>query len=213
MGTCNPKALELMRRSIIPAMSLIAVLGIFASPAMAMNYSPGTYALTVNGMYAGQGNNPFCSNTAAGSCSFIPADFSNNESSESPTFNTFTFSIAAGVTDFFNVSYPYNPSSTANVANPSEELTLQIGSGPRTDYDNTTGFSVAFSGGASSAMAYSVTMGLVNNTDPTNSISLTSADLFSPTPLPATLPLFAGGLGLVGFLTKRRKSARQALAV
>jgi hypothetical protein len=34
----------------------------------------------------------------------------------------------------------------------------------------------------------------------------------SATPLPATLPLFAGGLGLVGFLTKRRKSAKQALA-
>jgi hypothetical protein len=33
-----------------------------------------------------------------------------------------------------------------------------------------------------------------------------------PTPLPATLPLFAGGLGLVGFLTGRRKSAKQALA-
>jgi hypothetical protein len=33
------------------------------------------------------------------------------------------------------------------------------------------------------------------------------------TPLPATLPLFAGGLGLVGYLAKRRKqSAKQALA-
>lgn len=32
------------------------------------------------------------------------------------------------------------------------------------------------------------------------------------TPLPATLPLFAGGLGLVGFLTKRRKGAQQSLA-
>ena len=36
---------------------------------------------------------------------------------------------------------------------------------------------------------------------------------FTATPLPATLPLFAGGLGVVGFLTKRRKSAKQALAV
>jgi len=33
------------------------------------------------------------------------------------------------------------------------------------------------------------------------------------TPLPATLPLFAGGLGFVGYLTRRRKqNARQALA-
>jgi hypothetical protein len=35
----------------------------------------------------------------------------------------------------------------------------------------------------------------------------------SPTPLPAALPLFAGGLGFVGYLTRRRKrSGRQALA-
>ena len=34
----------------------------------------------------------------------------------------------------------------------------------------------------------------------------------SATPLPATLPLFAGGLGFVGFLAKRRKNAKQALA-
>ena len=34
----------------------------------------------------------------------------------------------------------------------------------------------------------------------------------SATPIPGALPLFAGGLGLVGFLTKRRKSAMQALA-
>jgi hypothetical protein len=33
------------------------------------------------------------------------------------------------------------------------------------------------------------------------------------TPLPATLPLFAGGLGFVGYLTRRRKqSAKQVLA-
>ena len=32
------------------------------------------------------------------------------------------------------------------------------------------------------------------------------------TPLPATLPLFAGGLGLLGYLTRRKRSAKQALA-
>jgi hypothetical protein len=37
--------------------------------------------------------------------------------------------------------------------------------------------------------------------------------LFSATPLPTTLPLFAGGLGFVGYLAKRRKqSVKQALA-
>lgn len=40
------------------------------------------------------------------------------------------------------------------------------------------------------------------------------AVLFSPTatPLPATLPLFAGGLGMVGFLTRRKNRNAQALA-
>lgn len=48
-----------------------------------------------------------------------------------------------------------------------------------------------------------------NPTDPNYQV------LFSDTatPLPATLPLFAGGLGFVGYLAKRRKqNARQALA-
>ena len=31
------------------------------------------------------------------------------------------------------------------------------------------------------------------------------------TPLPATLPLFAGGLGLLGYLTRRKRGTRQAL--
>jgi hypothetical protein len=36
----------------------------------------------------------------------------------------------------------------------------------------------------------------------------------TPTPLPATLPLFAGGLGFVGYLAKRRKhNKKQAVAV
>ena len=36
----------------------------------------------------------------------------------------------------------------------------------------------------------------------------------SATPLPATLPLFAGGLGFVGYLTGRKKrKAKQTLAV
>jgi hypothetical protein len=34
----------------------------------------------------------------------------------------------------------------------------------------------------------------------------------SATPLPATLPLFAGGLGFVGYLTRRKKRNAHALA-
>jgi hypothetical protein len=46
---------------------------------------------------------------------------------------------------------------------------------------------------------------------PDNNVSLLSEsgnqDLAFVTPLPATLPLFAGGLGFVGYLTRRRKQA------
>lgn len=34
----------------------------------------------------------------------------------------------------------------------------------------------------------------------------------STTPLPATLPLFAGGLGFLGYLARHRRNAKQALA-
>ena len=34
----------------------------------------------------------------------------------------------------------------------------------------------------------------------------------NPTPLPATLPLFAGGLGFVGYLTRRKKRAQAVTA-
>jgi hypothetical protein len=48
---------------------------------------------------------------------------------------------------------------------------------------------------------------VLGNIFPTNNVIAT-------TPLPATLPLFAGGLGFVGYLARRRRqSARQALAV
>lgn len=43
-------------------------------------------------------------------------------------------------------------------------------------------------------------------------LTYTYGPAVSATPLPATLPLFASGLGFVGYLTKRRKSAKQALA-
>jgi hypothetical protein len=38
------------------------------------------------------------------------------------------------------------------------------------------------------------------------------ADILSQTPLPATLPLFAGGLGFVGYLTRRKKRAHAIAA-
>ena len=42
-----------------------------------------------------------------------------------------------------------------------------------------------------------------------------SVDILGPsaTPLPATLPLFAGGLGFVGYLARRKRTMRSALAI
>jgi hypothetical protein len=49
--------------------------------------------------------------------------------------------------------------------------------------------------------------------DPSLFTTGTISDVLAATPLPATLPLFAGGLGFVGYLAKRRKrNATQALA-
>jgi hypothetical protein len=49
--------------------------------------------------------------------------------------------------------------------------------------------------------------------DPATVQSTTETGFVSPTPLPAALPLFAGGLGFVGYLTGRKKrKAGQALA-
>jgi hypothetical protein len=45
-------------------------------------------------------------------------------------------------------------------------------------------------------------------------IGTEAVTLPSPTPLPATLPLFAGGLGVVGYLARRRKqSVKRAFTV
>jgi hypothetical protein len=49
--------------------------------------------------------------------------------------------------------------------------------------------------------------------DPSFQTGAVGATLAAATPLPATLPLFAGGLGFVGYLTRRRrKKSNQALA-
>jgi hypothetical protein len=47
--------------------------------------------------------------------------------------------------------------------------------------------------------------------DPGFQTGAVGATLAAATPLPATLPLFAGGLGFVGYLTRRKRSSKQAL--
>jgi hypothetical protein len=58
-----------------------------------------------------------------------------------------------------------------------------------------------------------VATGASCSNDPSFQTGAVGATLAAATPLPATLPLFAGGLGFVGYLTRRRKqNGKQALA-
>ena len=69
---------------------------------------------------------------------------------------------------------------------------------------STDGMSISRAINASDAALYEIDLSPgVLNAEPDTSV----------TPLPATLPLFAGGLGFVGYLAKRRKkNATPALA-
>ena len=80
----------------------------------------------------------------------------------------------------------------------------QVGTGNPLEFDCSPG-------------TYEVLIDLVSLTDPMQGFELSDTALSLPapsaTPLPATLPLFAGGLGFVGHLAKRRKqNDKQTLA-
>ena len=65
--------------------------------------------------------------------------------------------------------------------------------------------------------SYNVYVTLESASDPFGGFELSSnlivdLPLPSATPLPAALPLFAGGLGLIGFLSLRRKQNGSATA-
>ena len=111
-------------------------------------------------------------------------------------WHEFTFTVGAGQTD--NLS----------AGNAHDNLTIENFTGTGTYISGPTEHDVPFSL-AYAAGSYDVYIELTSDPDPDNSISLTGV---STTPLPATLPLFAGGLGFVGYLTRRRKKAALAAA-
>jgi hypothetical protein len=109
----------------------------------------------------------------------------------------FSFTVAAGHTDDLNISAAYDPtdvdeelsiSNSLNGGTFSTAVDYTIGSG---------GLSLAYTAGS-----WIVDVALVSEEDPKNDFSLTPV---SSTPLPGALPLFAGGLGMVGFLSRRKK--------
>jgi hypothetical protein len=230
MGICNPKVLGPKLQPIIPALALAAVLGASASPALAMSYPAGSYQLTLSppGTYpseTGQTSGGGCTGTPGmgGTCPYIPADFAHSdvENSGNGTTYNFYFTVGSGSTDYLNVSAPstgtlegFHVSTFTYTGSPAPSTPV---SGPVLINDS-TGISLAFTAGAS-AVNYYVVLNLYcgdtsacnaggDDIDPTNDISDTgTADyaVVSATPLPAALPMMAGGLGFLSFLSRCRK--------
>ena len=66
------------------------------------------------------------------------------------------------------------------------------------------------------ASTTSTTLAFLNgdpSNDTSNGLDNITLNATTVTPLPAALPLFAGGLGMVGFLSQRKKRRAQAPAV
>jgi hypothetical protein len=209
--------IKLLGRATFPALSLSAALGIFVSPAKAMNYTaPGPYELTVGGMYEPQG-------ASSPTVPYIEADFAHSdvENGGNGTTFDFYFQVSSGNTDYLNVSAPstgtlegFDVSTFTYTGSPAPTTLV---SGPLLINDS-SGISLAFTAGPSDVNYY-VEFNLYcgdtqacntggDDVDPINDISLTgSADytVVSATPLPAALPMMAGGLGFLGFLSLRRK--------
>jgi opacity protein-like surface antigen len=113
-------------------------------------------------------------------------------------WHEFTFTVASGATDDLDIGNANDTLTVDNFTGAGSYL-----SGP-TNYD--VPFSIAYTAGS-----YDVYLELADGPDPENSVSLVSA--ISATPLPAALPLFAGGLGVLGLFGRRRKQkALDALA-
>jgi len=230
--------IKLLGRATIPALSLGAALGMFVSPAMAMSYSPPSssgYQLTLAGTYAsetGQTSGGGCVGTpgSGGTCPYIPADFAHSdvENSGNGTTYIFYFTVGSGSTDYLNVSAPstgtlegFHVTTYTYVGSPAPS-TLVFGP---VLINDSTGISLTFTAGAGSENYY-VEINLYcgdtsacntggDDVDPTNNISDTgTADyaVVSATPLPAALPMMAGGLGFLGFLSRRRKRKAATVA-
>ena len=206
-------------QATIPALSLGAALGMFVSPAMAMNYTaPGPYQLFVGGSYAPQG-------ASSPDVSYIQADFAHSdiENSGNGTTYGFYFTISAGP-DYLNISEGstgtiegfYITTETYTTGTP-PIITPTSTVGPLL-YNDTDGISLSFA----AAGNYYVTINLLcgdqtactTAADPSDDISLTSSASYglgvALTPLPAALPMLASGLGFLGLLSRCRKRKNMA---
>jgi hypothetical protein len=118
-------------------------------------------------------------------------------------------------TDFVSFDYTTNANTFDYSWNPSTVVTgiipVDLPADATMTIQGAVGDSFSFASDASTG-GWCVGYGLTLCTPETNADAGLNGS-FSATPLPATLPLFAGGLGFVGYLAKRRKqNAKQALA-
>jgi hypothetical protein len=130
-----------------------------------------------------------------------PADFTDTSTS---------FSVAVPTTTFEQETTP-NFSFTINGKTYTSSLTIQfLNFGPQ--LNTISGFSATVGGDTLTSLSLNGFQLFGTGIGSTQNGTVTINELAS-TPLPATLPLFAGGLGFVGYLTRRRKqSGTQALA-
>jgi hypothetical protein len=110
-------------------------------------------------------------------------------------------------TDFVSFDYTSNANTFDYNWNPSTVVTgtipVDLPADATMTIQGATGVSFSFASNASTG-GWCVGYGLTLCT-PQNNADAGLNGSFSATPLPATLPLFAGGLGFVGYLTRRRK--------
>jgi hypothetical protein len=176
-----------MRKIFLILLSGVAIAGVLAGPANAITMVPptanlGTEAITL------------------GTEVYVP--FVNSGDTIELTFYV---PVGAGgtVTEYLNLS-PLDPTGgTLNVDNFSSQGTY-IGSSS----DLTPPISLSYSTIALD-VSYDVYVTWNGTTDPNLGVELTASSLTLPapsaTPLPAAFPMFAGGLGLIGLLARRKK--------
>ena len=110
------------------------------------------------------------------------------------------------------------------------------GDGPGALVANSTAINLAFGPGLSSSFGFDISVnnhdvyslsfvytqtanniewdnnGVITQSNPDELFQIATLSSVSATPLPATLPLFAGGLGFIGYLTRRKKRAQAVAA-
>jgi hypothetical protein len=115
----------------------------------------------------------------------------------------FVFTVSASQSDTLGIVAQGNNTVNFNYESFISPSTYESG---LSGNDASTPFSLAYAGGTSGT-TYDVFID--DAVDPTVDVRLTG---ISSTPLPAALPLFAGGLGFVGYLGRKKRKAGQALA-